>query len=338
MSQPPEYPGNPSDPQGGHSGYPPPPGRHSAPPPDYGQAQGPPPGQSGGYQAPGYTAPPPPPYGGPGAPPPPPPGYPAGFGGGPVSDFSVGNAFSWAWAKFTQNIAALAVPTLIYFVALGAVIGIPFGIAMATSETTTTTYDYGSGYAYEASTSSFSAISYIVLTIGYIAAFFVAMYMQAALVTGALEIADGRPVSIGTFFKPRNVGGVLLATLLLGLAAVLTSCTFVGPLIITFFAQFAIAFVVDKGLSPVDSIKASFATVRANLGPSALSWLVQYAVVLVGEIACFVGLIAALPVASLIQVYTYRKLTGGQVVEDSQQQPGYPAGPPPGQYPGQQYA
>ncbi|MCQ4365660.1 hypothetical protein KQR54_31920, partial [Mycobacterium gordonae] len=33
MSQPPEYPGNPADPQGGHpQGYPPPP-RHSAPPP-----------------------------------------------------------------------------------------------------------------------------------------------------------------------------------------------------------------------------------------------------------------------------------------------------------------
>ncbi|OBK20159.1 hypothetical protein, partial [Mycobacterium asiaticum] len=273
-------------------------------------------------------------------PPPPPPGYQSGYGGAPAgSDFSVGNAFSWAWGKFTQNAAALAVPTLLYFLALAAVIGIPFGIAMATSDTTTTSYDYGSGYAYEASSSSFSTVGYIVLTLGYIAAFFVAMYMQAALVSGALDIADGKPVSIGTFFKPRNVGGVLLTTLLLGLAAVLTSCTFVGPLIITFFGQFAIAFAVDKGLSPVDAIKASIATVRANLGPSALSWLVQYAVVLVGEIACFIGLVAALPVASLIQVYTYRKLTGGQVVEDQQQQqPGYQAGPPPGQYPGQQYA
>src|SRR4029077_11446660 len=130
-------------------------------------------GQPGGYSAPGYSTPPPPPPPGYGAPSAPPPGYPApGSGGGPFdSGFSVGAAFSWAWEKFTSNIAAFAVPTLIYFLALGAVIGIPFGIAMATSETTTTTYDYGNGYAYEASTSHYSLISYIVLTIGYILAF-----------------------------------------------------------------------------------------------------------------------------------------------------------------------
>jgi uncharacterized membrane protein len=234
--------------------------------------------------------------------------------------------------------APLAVSTLIYFLALGAVIGIPFGIAIATSETATTTYNYGNGYAYEASSSSYSTIGYIVLTIGYILAFFVAMYMQSGLISGALDIADGKPVTVGTFFKPRNVGGVLLTALLLGIAAVVISCTFVGPLILTFFAQFAFAFVVDKRLSPIDAIKASIATVRGQIGNSALSWLVQYAVVIVGEIACFIGLIAALPIAALIQVYTYRKLTGGQVVEGGQQQPGYPAGPPPGQYPGQQYA
>jgi uncharacterized membrane protein len=345
-------------------GAPPPPPSYS-PPPDYSQSQGQSPGQSqgqpqgqhdwgqpqgqpeygqpqgqpGGYSAPGYSNAPPPPPPGYGAPSGPPPGYPApGYGGGPTgAPFSVGEAFSWAWGKFTSNIAAFAVPTLIYFLALGAAIGIPFGIAMATSETTTTTYDYGNGYAYQASTSSYSLISYIVLTIGYILAFFIGIYMQAGLISAALDVADGKPVSIGTFFKPRNVGGMFLTALLLGIAAVVVACTFVGPLILTFFAQFAFAFVIDKRLSPVDSIKASIATVRGQIGNSALSWLVQYAVVIVGEIACGVGLIAALPVAALIQVYTYRKLTGGQVVE-SQQQPGYPAGPPPGQYPGQQYA
>ena len=124
-------------------------------------------------------------------------------------------------SKFTSNMRGRwPFPTLVYFLALGAVIGIAFGIAIATSETTTTSYDYGNGYAYEASTSSYSLISYIVLTIGYMLVFFVAIYMQAGLISGALDIADGKPVTIGTFFKPRNVGGVLLTALLLGIAAV----------------------------------------------------------------------------------------------------------------------
>lgn len=358
MSQPPEYPGNPADPQGGPPGYQPPP-RHGAPPPPppgYGAPPPPPPGygapppppeygQSGGYQAPGYgTPPPPPPPPGYGAPPP---GYPpqAGLGGGPSgAPFSVGDAFSWAWGKFTQNIAAMAVPVAIYFVAIAAVIGIPFAIAFATSETTTTTTDYGYGVSYEATSTSFGLISYIVLTIGYIAAFFVAMYMGAGLTTGSLEIADGRPVSIGTFFRPRNVSGVLLTALLLlvGTSIGFAVCVIPG-IIFGFLAQFAIVFVVDKSLSPVDSIKASITTAKDNLGPTALSWLLQQAAVLVGQVACYVGLVAGVPVASLIQVYTYRKLTGGQVVPVDQPAapaPGgqYPPGPPPGQYPPQQYS
>ncbi|GFP47210.1 hypothetical protein MKANGN_10880 [Mycobacterium kansasii] len=359
MSQPPEHPGTPADPQGGDrstSGYPPPPPPpgygttppppgygappppppgYGAPPPGYGAPPPPPPGYGpppGGYSAPGYNAPPPPPgYGPPGAPAP---GYPPqpGFGGQPKSGFNVGEAISWAWNKFTKNVAALVVPLVIYGLTMAAVIGIPLAIAFATAQTTTTTvveYDY----SYHTTSAEFSAIGWILTIIGYIALFFVVAYMHAGLLTGCLDIADGKPVSIGTFFKPRNVGAVVLTSFLLAVGAMILSCTIVGPLVLAFFAQFAIAFVVDKSLSPIESIKASIATVRGELGSSALSWLVQYAAVLIGELACLVGMVVGVPVAALVQVYTYRKLTGGQVVPVEQTAPpgGYPPGPPPGQ-------
>ncbi len=44
-----------------------------------------------------------------------------------------------------------------------------------------------------------------------------------------------------------------------------------------------------------------------------LALLVIYAILFVGALACGIGLIVAMPVASLFLVYTYRKLTGGQV-------------------------
>ncbi|GAB3020141.1 hypothetical protein MBOU_21010 [Mycobacterium bourgelatii] len=235
------------------------------------------------------------------------------------------------------------VPLIVYGLLLSAVIGIPFAIAFGTAdyETETVTTEFGNGSSYETTTTgSFTALGWIVIILGSIAAILVAAYMQAGLTTAALDIADGRQVGVGTAFKPRNVGGVLLITLLVALATSIVTCTIVGPLVVAFFAMFAVVAAVDKGFSPINAIKSSVETVRANLGPSALSYLVQYAAVMVGYIACGIGMLVGVPVASLIQVYTYRKLTGGHVAEIGQPgpAPSFPPGPPPGPPPGQPYA
>ena len=60
-------------------------------------------------------------------------------------------------------------------------------------------------------------------------------------------------------------------------------------------------------------------------------WLVAVATFIVGALACGVGLLVAAPVASLVEIYGYRKLTGGQVVPLPQA--GYQPGPPPGPQP-----
>jgi uncharacterized membrane protein len=60
-------------------------------------------------------------------------------------------------------------------------------------------------------------------------------------------------------------------------------------------------------------MKASFEIVKNNVGDSIIALLVQYAIILVGAILCGIGLIVAVPVALLFQVYTYRTLSGGQV-------------------------
>jgi uncharacterized membrane protein len=333
MSQPQDpYGSNPSS-----SGYPPPnygtpPGYNAPPPPPpgYNQPGAQPGGPAGGQPGGGYGAPPPPGssqgYGAPQ------PGYPQpGYGGQPggqfASQFSVGDAFNWAWQKFKENAAAILVAAAIYVVGIGILFSVVwFGIFAATSTTDQYGYPRSSG----------PGIGALVLgLVVYFLIFAVGFYMQASFVSGALDIADGRPVTIATFFKPRNLGPAVLVALLVGLASALLACTFIGGLLVAFFAQFAIAFAIDRSLSPINAIKASFSTVRDNLGPSALSYLVQYAAQLVGALACGIGAIVGMPIALLIQVYTYRKLTGGQVAEAAQ--PGYQQGPPPGIPPGPQY-
>ncbi|MEM6108020.1 hypothetical protein AAHS21_17500 [Mycobacterium sp. 050272] len=342
MSQPPEQSGDPAEPFAGDQnppGYAPPP-QHAAP--GYG-APPPPPGY--GQPPAGYAAPPP----GYGAPPPPPPGYgappsgyppPPGFGGygNPASpQFDVAQAFKWAWGKFQQNVATLVVPVLIYVAVITIFALIAALLPMVFGESTSTTYTDSYGETTSGVDIAYGPASIAVMVVGYVLLFIAAIYMHAGVTTGCLDIADGKPVTIGTFFKPRNVGAVFVVALLIALGTVVGSILCIIPgIVFAFVTLFAIPFVVDRSLSPVESIKASIATTRANLVPALLSWLVQYAVVLVGELLCGVGMIAAIPVAALIQVYTYRKLSGGQVVELAQ--PGYPAGPPTGPPPGQQLA
>ncbi|MGC1806688.1 MAG: hypothetical protein WA752_22345, partial [Mycobacterium sp.] len=56
-----------------------------------------------------------------------------------------------------------------------------------------------------------------------------------------------------------------------------------------------------------------YGLVKANVGATLLSLLVQGLILVAGFIACGIGVIAAGPVALLIQAYTYRRLSGGPI-------------------------
>ena len=274
----------------------PPPGGGYAPPPQQQAGYAPvpggyPPPQQGGYPAPG------------GYPPPAGPGYPG------AQALNVGEAFSWAWNKFSKNAAALIVPTLIYAVIVGILVGVVYGLALALAPETTVE-SYGSSYSYEA---SFGFASILVLIVGYLILMVVAAAIQSAFLGGVLDLANGQPVTIGSFFKPRNVGSVIIASLLIGIAAGILSFCFIGGILVSLFTLFATVIIVDRNTPPIDAIKASFEITKNNFVPVILALLVIYAILFVGALACGIGLIVAMPVASLFLVYTYRKLTGGQV-------------------------
>ena len=84
---------------------------------------------------------------------------------------------------------------------------------------------YGSSYSYEA---SFGFASILVLIVGYLILMVVAAAIQSAFLGGVLDLANGQPVTIGSFFKPRNVGSVIIASLLIGIAAGILSFCFIG--------------------------------------------------------------------------------------------------------------
>ena len=135
---------------------------------------------------------------------------------------------------------------------------------------------------------------------------------QSAYLGGLLDIADGKPVEIGTFFKPRNVVNVVIASLLIGVASAIGSIVFIGSAVVALFTLFAVVILVERNLSAIDGIKASFEIVKANFVQVLLTYLIVAVIISVGAFLCGIGLFVALPVAALYLVYAYRTLTAAR--------------------------
>ncbi len=298
----------PQGPQGGYGAPPPPPGWGYPPPPPGGY---PPP--AGGYPPPPPGAYPPPPPGGYPPPPPaqggyapPPPGYGAPY-------YSIGGALSWAWNKFTKNPLPLIVATFVFWL-IGFALNLLVRVTMdAVSPETFTSYDTGDTLI-ETTTSTLTGGGIAVLILGAIIQIAVKGAIASAGYGGLLDIANGQPVSIGSFFRPRNITAVVVAVLIVDILTVvgLVLCIIPG-LAVMLFAWFTTVAIVDRNLSPIDGIRASIDIVKANFGQVLLAALTFMALIIVGALLCGVGLLVAAPVAYLFLVYTYRMLSGGSV-------------------------
>ena len=353
---PPPPGGNPPPPPPPAGGYPPPPppGGYPPPPPPGGYPPPPPPG---GYPPAGGYPPPPPPGGYPpppagsypapptagGYPPPPPGGYPpppvpggypppGAYPPAPGAGYSVGDAVGWAWNKFSKNAGVILLATLVWGLLLGVVFAVYSMIAGAvggTAETSVTADDSGFIEFY----SEPSAGMAVMAIIGWLLLVLLAATAQSAYVGGMLDVVSGREVTLGSFLSPRNVGGVVIAGLIVGLIS--GGVTLLGYLLsglglglagflvsllgglwslaVSVVLMFTIPALLDRNLSPIEAIKTSWNVARDNLGGTLLTWLAAFVITLVGALLCLIGLIVAVPLAELVVVYAWRRLSGGHV-------------------------
>lgn len=314
MSQPPYPPVPPPDPQqpGGFPGQQPP--QYGQQPPQYGQQppQQPPYGQQPPPQPQYGQAPPPPPPGGPqygdaGAYP----GAPEPYGApGDSGKIDVGTAFSWAFGKFKNNVGAMILPGLAVFL-LGAAL-IAVGFSAVSIFGTTETVDYGNGFYYEET--SLGLGGGILLGLVYLVFILGLLYIQASIISGAVRVANGEPVTAKSFLTPIRFGPVIGTAILVGLITGIGYALCIIPGIIAmFFLMFSVVATIDKSLSPINAMKASFELTKSKVGDSILTLLVTYAINLVGVLLCYVGLIVAAPVAQLFLVHCWRRLNGAPI-------------------------
>lgn len=304
----------PASPYGDQPPTPPPPASPYGDQPSYGGAQQPPSafpppppstpydaGQAGGgYQSPPGGFPPPPPGGGYAAPGAQQPGYQSG-------NIAIGDAFNWGWRKFTENLGPLILGTLILGAGVYLIVGIVYAIMFA-----------GAAASVDPNTGEISGAGAGLLGIGglFLVALtmFLSVFVQAVVIRVSLEISYGRPVTLGSFFRVDDFGKVLVAALLVGLFSAIGIMLCILPgIIFAFFAQFTLYFVIEKNLSAMDAIKASFSLVNRNLGTVVVLYLGVLVANLIGQMLCGVGVLVSVPVGLLATVYVYRRLQGEPV-------------------------
>ena len=133
--------------------------------------------------------------------------------------------------------------------------------------------------------------------------------MEAGLPSATLSAFLIRPASINQVFtwavKPQVIGTAALIALITFVGTLLC---YVPGLIAAFLLNWSMFYVVDKNLSPVDAIKASFSFTTGHLGATLVFYLLGVVAFIVGAVLCLVGLLVATPVVLIGAAYTFRRL------------------------------
>jgi uncharacterized membrane protein len=269
-------------------------------------------------QAPGAgwgTPPPPPPPGQPGqsggwaaAPPPPPPGS-AGTGA-----YSAPDAIGYGWNKFKANPGPLLVGTLILMVVAGVISYLANVVATGIFMSDPTTVVSSDGTISINGGSGFFARVLVSMVVSLVVGL-IAQLILAALIKGALDTVDGKPVAVGGMFEGWDKGAVLIAAIIVSVAtAIGTLLCYLPGLVVGFLMSYTMFFVVDRQMAPVDAVKASVSFVVAHLSDTLVYYLLGVLVVIAGAILCGVGLLAAIPIVLLGAAYTFRRLHDQPVV------------------------
>jgi len=113
----------------------------------------------------------------------------------------------------------------------------------------------------------------------------------------------------GRYFAPM-LGGTLLYTL--GISVGFAACLVPGLFLFAGWIAYS-AFIVDKGLGGVESLKASWQATTPYRTNIIVYGLLSFLVVLVGALACCIGaLLVSFPVLMIGNAYLYLKVVGEQ--------------------------
>ena len=249
------------------------------------------------------TPPPPPSDGYYGAPPPP----------NPSQGWSVGAAVNYGWTKFQANVGQIILAGIAVLVGVAIFQGLGFvirNILVQDPECTGSVIDN----TFKCTDGSGFFISLLASAVSSFLFFLVYQVISAGIIRGSLGITEGRNFEFSEVFKTDKIGPVIITSLIsAAIVFVGTLLCIIPGIIASFMLSYALYFVIDKDMAPVDALKASFNLVKDNLGEAFVWAIVAFLIVIAGFIACLVGAIVAIPVSIIGTAFTYKKLTGQEV-------------------------
>jgi hypothetical protein len=238
--------------------------------------------------------------------------------------FTASDIFGWSWAIYKDNLGMViglvigaGVLTFGINMGMGVVLGV-LGTAVQSPEVVT-------------------AMNFVFQ----IAATILQYWLTIGMTLGLLKVARRQPVAFDVVFSGgRYLLRVILAGILVGLifAAVflplvlmvgigfwaqgtdspagwiVLGCAVLIGLPLTLYLSARLLqffyFIIDRDAGVTESINLSWQATRNRSGTIILLYFIAFGVNLAGVLACFVGLIFAVPLSSLIAVVTYLALTG----------------------------
>jgi hypothetical protein len=253
------------------------------------------------------------------------------FGGGMPGHWDIGTALSTGWELFKNNVAVVLITTLI----VGGVSGVFQGISQGIGAAAPQLADGDNAEIIIAVVSIvnllISLVAFVVntwLSLGYLKVFIKIVRSG----TGAGAQAEVSDVFTGASSLLPAIG----ANILTGLIVLVGFLLLIVPGYIAMLGLlFTLYLIVDKNLGPIEAMKESWRITDGHKANLFLFLLVAGLVILVGMLACFVGLIVAAPVVSLATAYIYCQLTGTGAADAgqpsfNQPQGGQFGGPPQG--------
>jgi len=161
----------------------------------------------------------------------------------------------------------------------------------------------------------FPFISYLL----YLTGWFLGFVVQMGLIRTSLKFCDGIKGQFDDLLSSFNIlitfiaGTFLYFLIILGGLVLLVIPGVVWGVKFSFFAYF----IVDKGMGPVEALRASGQATDGSKWDLFLFGLLIGLINIAGALFFLVGLFATLPTSMIAYAYVYRKLTGG--IKDTSQ-------------------
>jgi uncharacterized membrane protein len=214
----------------------------------------------------------------------------------------VGDAFSWALAKFQQHIGIWIGLAAVVF-ALRAVQGISNQILVRTADEACLRGENITA----CSTGLFANIGLqIVLAV----VFGVLVWLASiGVYRAAIKRTQGTAPEFGMLTSGENLGAFVIVAIVYGVASFvgLILC-FLPGLIIIFLFQFAPFYALDKGQGVGEAFGNSYRAVTKNFVPVLLAALVNIVAAVLGGLLFGIFTLVTLPFAALFTVHIYRQL------------------------------